>query len=347
MNSFGWGNSEKSDNIFYNNYLIDNTIYNAYWINHSIYPNYDINQWDNGIDTGNYYSNHNDPSEGCTDIDGNGRCDSSYDIPGGVVSSNVDRYPIAVPKLKTISVSPYTASLDVGDTQTFTATTKDQFDNSIVAAVTWSSSDTNVGIINPSTGEFTAKAAGTTTVSATNGSVSGTAAVTVSTSTPLGIESSTGKGMVYFESNKGNIENLVAVNVDDIPEPPPVGTVHAFYGAFRFNITGIAIGDEITMTLTFPRDISHLSAYWKYGKESTNPTPHWYPLPSSVDGNKLTFTIVEGGLGDDDLTANGRIEDDGAPSIPQSQKEIPEFPTISLPIVTVLGILFLLRKPRI
>ncbi len=49
------------------------------------------------------------------------------------------------PVLTTIKVSPPTATLDVNGTQTFTATTLDQNNNTINATVTWSSSNTTVG----------------------------------------------------------------------------------------------------------------------------------------------------------------------------------------------------------
>lgn len=41
--------------------------------------------------------------------------------------------------------------------------------------------------------------------------------------------------------------------------------------------------------------------------------PHWYMyiLPATVAGNTVTFTITDGGLGDDDLTPNGAIFDQG------------------------------------
>ena len=56
-----------------------------------------------------------------------------------------------------------------------------------------------------------------------------------------------------------------------------------------------------------------MCAYWKYGPTPDNSTPHWYPLPVSIQGNVITFSIVDGGLGDDDLTANGTIVDQGGP----------------------------------
>lgn len=82
------------------------------------------------------------------------------------------------PQITSISVSPSSATVALGSTQLFTAT--DQDGNPI--SVDWSSSDTSVGTISPTTGTsttFTAIKAGAATVTATSGGVSGSAEVTV------------------------------------------------------------------------------------------------------------------------------------------------------------------------
>lgn len=133
------------------------------------------------------------------------------------------------------------------------------------------------------------------------------------------VESSTGKGPVYFDSSAGTIENLIAVNVSDIPEAPPSG-VNLEYGIFRFNITDLTFGGSVTLTLTFPNNLPSDTTYWKYGANATNPAPHWYTIPSTINGNNLTITLIDGGVGDDDLTANGTIRDDSGPSVPKVPK---------------------------
>ncbi len=81
--------------------------------------------------------------------------------------------------LTTVTVSKANPSVKVGSTQTFTASPKDQFGNQISTSVKWSSSDTKVGTIDENTGLFTAKAKGTTTITATADNVSGPTTVTV------------------------------------------------------------------------------------------------------------------------------------------------------------------------
>ena len=92
-------------------------------------------------------------------------------------SCHADPFPPA-PVLTTISVTPSPVTVVKGNTQTFTASPKDQFGKPIVATIVWSSSNTAVGTISAS-GVLTAVSAGTTTVTATSGSVKGTASVTV------------------------------------------------------------------------------------------------------------------------------------------------------------------------
>ena len=82
--------------------------------------------------------------------------------------------------LTTITVSPSTAYVNPTGTEQFTATAEDQYGNTMSGIVfTWSSSNTTVGTIS-TTGLFTATSTlGTTTIKAANGTVNGTASVTV------------------------------------------------------------------------------------------------------------------------------------------------------------------------
>jgi S-layer protein (TIGR01567 family) len=73
-------------------------------------------------------------------------------------------------QITVITISPATWSLFVGDTKSFTAND---------ANVGWNSTNTTVGSIDNLTGVFTASAVGTTIITATNGSFSGNATVTV------------------------------------------------------------------------------------------------------------------------------------------------------------------------
>ena len=84
-----------------------------------------------------------------------------------------------VPVLTSITVTPATPTVDIGDTQQFTASGRDQSNNPYPVTVTWTSSNTAVGYYHLPGGLFTALTSGTTTITATDGLVSGPAAVTV------------------------------------------------------------------------------------------------------------------------------------------------------------------------
>jgi len=159
------------------------------------------------------------------------------------------------------------------------------------------------------------------------------------------VESRSGEGMVYFDTGTATIENLIAVNVDDIPEAPPTD-VNLPYGLFRFDIADLPIGESVTLTLTFPDSLPAGIAYWKYGKTQDNPVDHWYEISVGDDDgdNIITITLTDGGLGDDDLTANGVIVDDGGPgTMKASSAQTPGFETV-FTIAGLLAIAYLLRK---
>ncbi|VVB95772.1 3',5'-cyclic adenosine monophosphate phosphodiesterase CpdA [uncultured archaeon] len=99
------------------------------------------------------------------------------------IKADFEKY---TPTLTSITVSPPTAYVVKGKTQTFVAEPEDQNGNHMNVPVTWSSSDTNIGTIDPGTGVFTAKAAGMTIVKATSGDISGSTSVIVTPGTPSG-----------------------------------------------------------------------------------------------------------------------------------------------------------------
>jgi len=87
--------------------------------------------------------------------------------------------------LSSIAVTPENPSVIGVATQQFTATGtySDNSTKDITTSVTWSSSNTTVATIGASTGLATSAAAGTTTIKATSGSVSGSTTLTVTAPT--------------------------------------------------------------------------------------------------------------------------------------------------------------------
>ena len=116
------------------------------------------------------------------------------------------------------------------------------------------------------------------------------------------------------------------------------------HGLFEFVTTSCTPGATLNFTLSFyqpsfrcpigaicpavvapemPVNIPTNSVYWKYGPTPNNPVPHWYVLPATMSGNTISFNITDGGLGDDDLTVNGVIVDQGGPGVPITATPIP------------------------
>jgi len=142
----------------------------------------------------------------------------------------------ATPGLSTISASPATATILVGGTQAFTASILDQFGNPFVAAVTWNSSNPLVGSIDPTTGVFTAVGAGTTSVSATSGTVSGAATVRVTTGlpalatinvTPATVSLGLGINQTFTASTLDQFGVPIAAPVTWSSTPPTIGAISA------------------------------------------------------------------------------------------------------------------------
>jgi hypothetical protein len=72
----------------------------------------------------------------------------------------------------------------------------------------------------------------------------------------------------------------------------------------------------LTLTLTYPQALPPGTVYWKHGPTPDDAAPHWYQLPATIAGRVATFSITDGGLGDDDLDgSNGIIVDQGGPGV--------------------------------
>ena len=155
-------------------------------------------------------------------------------------------------------------------------------------------------------------------------SVGATGAVLVNSppvTTTYTAPSATGSGMITASFTGGGVACTFTVS-QFIPltghaASPPAGTAPAGvtfpHGLFDFTTSGCTPGSTITMTITYPAALAGGTQYWKYGPTPGNAVPHWYVLPATIVGNTATFSITDGGMGDDDLAANGTIVDQGGP----------------------------------
>jgi hypothetical protein len=86
------------------------------------------------------------------------------------------------------------------------------------------------------------------------------------------------------------------------------------HGLFQFTTNAQCAG-TVTLTLTYPQPLPPQTRYWKWGPTADQPAAHWYTVPAMVNGRTVTYSVVDGGLGDDDLSANGTIADPGGPAV--------------------------------
>jgi len=215
-------------------------------------------------------------------------------------NSTGDSYPDwCFPTEPTITVSPSTVTLDVGDTQQFTATTKDQNGNPMAGIIiTWTSSNTAVGTVSPAsvttgsdgkaTTAFTASASGTTTIKAAHENVSGTASVNVkkkgdSVCKIVFTSNRDGNGEIYVMNVDGiNVKKLTSNTAGDwSPDASPDGSKIAFVS----DRDGDA---EIYVMDADGTNVKKLTSNtaWDY-------TPDWSP-----DGSKIAFDSDRDGYGD-------------------------------------------------
>ena len=104
-----------------------------------------------------------------------------------------------------------------------------------------------------------------------------------------------------------------AVTEFTIPLPTFVSYPH---GMIDFHADSCGTAQPVTFTLEFAQPLPPTAQWWKYGPTPDNRSNHWYVIPATVSGNRITFTITDGGVGDDDLMPNDSIRDLGVVGIP-------------------------------
>jgi len=110
---------------------------------------------------------------------------------------------------------------------------------------------------------------------------------------------------------------VLEIGDNGAPVSPP-GNTTLPYGMFQFTVQGCTPGQtQLNVRLVYPAALPEGTRYWKYGKTADQPVNHWYMLPGAViSGNIISYSITDGGLGDDDMTADGSITDPGGPGVP-------------------------------
>jgi Big-like domain-containing protein/VCBS repeat protein/FG-GAP repeat protein/exosortase sorting signal-containing protein len=158
-----------------------------------------------------------------------------------------------------------------------------------------------------------------------------------------------GSACTFAPQGTGATQSAFFIPVTGHAKSPPTGTAPpgvAFpQGLLDFVLTGCTPGSTMSFTITYPTALPGGARYWKYGPTAGNTAPHWYQLPANVSGTTVTFTITDGGLGDDDLAANGTVVDQGGPGTP-GEEAVRQVPTLSEWAMLLLALLMLTFAAR-
>ncbi len=126
-------------------------------------------------------------------------------------------------------------------------------------------------------------------------------------------------------ANETTLANILA-KTNPSPGDSPAGMTFP-YGFFDFTINGVTLGGATTLTLFLPSGAAP-NTYYKFGATPDNPTPHWYEFlydgqtGAVIMGNVIALHFVDGLRGDDDLTADGIIIDQGGPGLKQVDHKV-------------------------
>ena len=135
-----------------------------------------------------------------------------------------------------------------------------------------------------------------------------------------------GLDLVTLASPNGT--TLANAQAKDNPSPgdSPSGVTFP-YGFFDFTVNGLTPGGATTVTLYLPAGAAP-NTYYKYGPTPGNTAPHWYEFlydgqtGAVIVGNVITLHFVDGLRGDDDLTVDGIIIDQGGPGLKQEDHKL-------------------------
>ncbi len=155
-------------------------------------------------------------------------------------------------------------------------------------------------------------------------------------STETTVPTATGTGSVTLTLTGGGstcaIGAVTTLTDAAVPEDGPAGVLFP-HGLVKATYAACDPGSTITVKLTFPAipPLPPGTQFWKYGPRPGIPAA-WYVLPATIVGNMVTFQLTDGGLGDDDLTANGTIVDPGGPG---TLPRVPVMPWWVLALLTL------------
>ncbi|WP_435106650.1 InlB B-repeat-containing protein [Arhodomonas sp. AD133] len=149
------------------------------------------------------------------------------------------------------------------------------------------------------------------------------------------VASGGGSGQWIFD----HAESQGYIAPENAGSPPPEGLEFPF-GLFGFVLVDGEPGAKATVVITYPEPLPANTAYWKYDLGADD----WYELPPEhyqVSGNTVTLQLTDGGAGDQDGVADGRIVDPGGLVITQAAGDPVAVPVLSRHGLLVLAALVL------
>ena len=130
-------------------------------------------------------------------------------------------------------------------------------------------------------------------------------------------DTATGSGTATATTTvSGNSDTACAVSsagLVSVVAAPPQG-VTLPHGMYAFTVESCTPGFSAHVTIEYPDPIPAGAEYWKYDAGGVG----WYPLPATISGNQVSFTVTDGGMGDHTGVQNGTITDPGGIGITSS-----------------------------
>ncbi len=136
--------------------------------------------------------------------------------------------------------------------------------------------------------------------------------------------------MNYISLFSADGKSLSNVKAEPVPDNAPNNLIFP-YQILQFIVKDV--GSTTTkVVLILPEDAS-VNGYYKYGPTPDNPVSHWYDFTfdgqtgAEIYGNLIILHLIDGLRGDDDISVNGRIFDQGAPvsssiGVPKTGQEV-------------------------
>ena len=134
-----------------------------------------------------------------------------------------------------------------------------------------------------------------------------------------------GKSNVVLESSSGTTLKNCQCTGNPAPKTSPTWVTFP-YGFLEFVIERVGVGEGVSLRIHLPQG-SAPDVYFKYGATPVDTNDHWYRFNydtttktgAEFGNNVVTLHFIDGAVGDDDLTADGRIMDIGAPGLAESE----------------------------